>query len=307
MPAKRKIKTGVPLPSLNWVPLKAIKNTVFESVDDESVFKVLDMQEFERLFQAPSRGKKGALLGGGAGGVGGGGGHGGADGGASEPDSPGVGRKQEAKKTVLEGNRARTVLIAKKHLSLPFDQLRDAVVALDVGTLTLDTVELLSKLVPKPEEEQALAPFKEKGGAELSDADAYMLNLLSIPQLARKLTVMRFMDEFKESLESVERPMEAIIATSSAMKTSAKVRKLFEVLLALGNYMNSSKRGGAHGFKVNALDRVCDMRSPDKSTSLLRYLDKASPLSSSMSLLCPVLACVRACVRACVHASACTL
>lgn len=40
----------------------------------------------------------------------------------------------------------------------------------------------------------------------------------------------------------------------------------------LGNYMNSSKRGPAYGFKLSSLDTLCDTKSADKKISLLHYI-----------------------------------
>lgn len=35
---------------------------------------------------------------------------------------------------------------------------------------------------------------------------------------------------------------------------------LFQIILALGNYMNSSKRGAVYGFKLQSLDLVCELK-----------------------------------------------
>lgn len=37
-------------------------------------------------------------------------------------------------------------------------------------------------------------------------------------------------------------------------------RLLFQIILALGNYMNSSKRGAVYGFKLQSLDLVCELK-----------------------------------------------
>lgn len=42
--------------------------------------------------------------------------------------------------------------------------------------------------------------------------------------------------------------------------------------MAFGNYMNSSKRGPAYGFKLQSLDQLCDIKSSDKRMCLLHYV-----------------------------------
>jgi len=50
--------------------------------------------------------------------------------------------------------------------------------------------------------------------------------------------------------------VDAVIAASKSVVSSDHLKKVLEVILAFGNYMNSSKRGGAFGFKLQSLDIV---------------------------------------------------
>lgn len=56
------------------------------------------------------------------------------------------------------------------------------------------------------------------------------------------------------------------------MKSSKKFKSLLEVILAFGNYLNSSKRGPAYGFRLQSLDTLLDTKSTDKKMSLLHYI-----------------------------------
>jgi formic-like protein len=64
----------------------------------------------------------------------------------------------------------------------------------------------------------------------------------------------------------------AIISASTSVKSSKKFKNLLEVILAFGNYLNSSKRGPAYGFKLQSLDTLLDTKSTDKKMSLLHYI-----------------------------------
>lgn len=56
------------------------------------------------------------------------------------------------------------------------------------------------------------------------------------------------------------------------MKSSEKFKLLLEIILAFGNYLNSSKRGPAYGFRLQSLDNLLDTKSTDKRSCLLHYI-----------------------------------
>lgn len=64
----------------------------------------------------------------------------------------------------------------------------------------------------------------------------------------------------------------SVISAANNLKSSKKFREVLEVILAFGNYMNSSKRGPAYGFKLQSLGTLCDTKSNDKRMSLLHYV-----------------------------------
>lgn len=66
--------------------------------------------------------------------------------------------------------------------------------------------------------------------------------------------------------------MHAIISASNSVKNSKKLRKVLEIVLAFGNYMNSGKRGPAYGFRLQSLDTLMETKSSDKRMCLLHYI-----------------------------------
>ncbi|XP_030842630.1 formin-like protein 2, partial [Strongylocentrotus purpuratus] len=50
------------------------------------------------------------------------------------------------------------------------------------------------------------------------------------------------------------------------------LKKILEIVLAFGNYLNSAKRGAAYGFKLQSLDTLLDTKSTDRSMTLLHYI-----------------------------------
>lgn len=75
----------------------------------------------------------------------------------------------------------------------------------------------------------------------------------------------------------------AVLEASKEVARSKKLKKLLEIILALGNYMNRGQRGNAIGFRITSLSRLADTKS-SKNTTLLHYL--VDLLESKVS--CPV-------------------
>lgn len=62
---------------------------------------------------------------------------------------------------------------------------------------------------------------------------------------------------------------------SREVARSRRLRKLLELVLALGNYMNRGARGNAFGFRLQSLNRLTDTKASSakaKGTTLLHYL-----------------------------------
>lgn len=54
---------------------------------------------------------------------------------------------------------------------------------------------------------------------------------------------------------------------------SKRLKKLLEVILALGNYMNRGQRGNAVGFHLASLNRIADTKSSvNRNMTLLHYI-----------------------------------
>lgn len=67
---------------------------------------------------------------------------------------------------------------------------------------------------------------------------------------------MSFMGNFFDTAHTIQPQLNAVIAASMSIKNSKKVKKMLEIILAFGNYLNSSKRGAVYGFKLQSLDVV---------------------------------------------------
>lgn len=67
--------------------------------------------------------------------------------------------------------------------------------------------------------------------------------------------------------------IKSVMEASREVARSRRLRKLLELVLAVGNYMNRGARGNASGFRLASLNRLGDTKSSSaKGTTLLHYL-----------------------------------
>lgn len=71
----------------------------------------------------------------------------------------------------------------------------------------------------------------------------------------------------------VQPRIKSVMEASREVARSRRLRRLLELVLALGNYMNRGARGNASGFRLTSLNRLADTKSSAvKGTTLLHYL-----------------------------------
>ncbi|VDL84553.1 unnamed protein product [Nippostrongylus brasiliensis] len=146
-----------------------------------------------------------------------------------------------------------------------------AVHQMDLKTLPADKVDILSRILPNDEERKLYA---ERGDDEaLSDEDRFMAALCEIERLEHKLSVMRVMADFDESVELLEPQFTHVTAASKCAREATMFHRVLEVILAFGNYMNSGRKGSVYGFRLASLDSLAIMKSPsDRSLTLLHMV-----------------------------------
>ncbi|PNI14417.1 FMNL1 isoform 4 [Pan troglodytes] len=254
--AKKPIQTKFRMPLLNWVALKPsqITGTVFTELNDEKVLQELDMSDFEEQFKTKSQGPSLDL---------------------SALKSKAA-QKAPSKATLIEANRAKNLAITLRKGNLGAERICQAIEAYDLQALGLDFLELLMRFLPTEYERSLITRFEreQRPMEELSEEDRFMLCFSRIPRLPERMTTLTFLGNFPDTAQLLMPQLNAIIAASMSIKSSDKLRQILEIVLAFGNYMNSSKRGAAYGFRLQSLDALLEMKSTDRKQTLLHYLVK---------------------------------
>ncbi|CAB1346621.1 unnamed protein product, partial [Coregonus sp. 'balchen'] len=178
-------------------------------------------------------------------------------------------QKGPNKVALLDANRAKNMAITLRKVGKAPEEICKAIQLFDLRTLSVDYVECLMRFLPTENEVKIMRQYeKEKKPLEaLTDEDRFMMHFSKIERLMQKMTIMAFIGNFCESVQMLTPQLHAIIAASVSIKSSQKLKKILEIILALGNYMNSSKRGAVYGFKLQSLDL-----STDRKMTLLHYI-----------------------------------
>jgi hypothetical protein len=93
--------------------------------------------------------------------------------------------------------------------------------------------------------------------AMLGTAEKYFLEIKNVNKLEAKLKALFFKREFDSRIAAAGEELRMITEASKRVRNSKKLKGVFEVILAVGNYMNATNsRGGAYGFGLDTLKKV---------------------------------------------------
>ncbi|XP_017875903.1 formin-like protein isoform X1 [Ceratina calcarata] len=259
MTIKRKVQTKYKLPTLNWIALKPnqVRGTIFNELDDDRLHSYIDFSDFEERFKIGM----GSHVANGNNEI---------DGLHSFPSK----RFKKPEVSLLEHTRLRNIAISRRKMEMPVEKVIMAVNALDLKILSLENVELLQRMVPTDQEIKAYREYiiEKKNVNLLTEEDKFLMQLGKVERISTKLSIMNYIGNFFDNLHLITPQIHAVISASSTVKSSKKLRAVLEIILAFGNYLNSSKRGPAYGFKLQSLDTLLDTKSTDKRMCLLHYI-----------------------------------
>uniref|UniRef100_A0A673GDR0 Formin-like protein 1 n=1 Tax=Sinocyclocheilus rhinocerous TaxID=307959 RepID=A0A673GDR0_9TELE len=251
---RKPVQPKFKMPLLNWQALKPnqVTGTVFSELNDEQLLGELNMDVFAEQFRTKAQGPPTDL----------------------SKLKVKVAEKAPSKVSMLEANKAKNLAITLRKGGMSPNDICTAIERYDQQSLSLDFLELLERFIPSEYEMKLLQNYEKEGRPleDLSEEDRFMSRFGKIPRLAQRINTLTFMGNFPESMKRLQPQIDAIIAASVSLKSSSKLKKMLEIILAFGNYMNSSKRGAAYGFRLQSLDLLLDTKSTDRTQTLMHFI-----------------------------------
>ena len=223
--------------SLFWevIQAKDIKDTIWDELDDTKI--KINLDKFEEKFSQVKKELKKPVV------------------------EKKVSSKKE-KKTFLEPDRTRMMSIVLNKIRIDTLELSDAIEKYDLKILTPEVCTLLLPILPNDAEVKEVSAFQGDIMEELAPCDQFVLIISGIAAYKERIKTIIFKYNYLNDYMVIKEEIDRIFNVYKFMKEDKKLQRLFEIILALGNYMNGgSFRGGAYGFTLNSLTKFADTKS----------------------------------------------
>ncbi|XP_062615904.1 formin-like protein 1 [Saccostrea cucullata] len=235
--------TKAKMPYLNWTVLGDVENTMFKSLNYERVLEQIELFELEESFKIGQEQKQEY----------------------PKPLKGGI-----SKIHFMESSRAKNLSILQKRIGRSPIEIKGFIEEYDTDALLADNAELLLKFIPTENEMRTIMEL-EFQLEDLDEAEQMLVQLMAIGRLEERLRLMIFMDSFPRVAETLLSPIADLKSISTRLIRCTKLKKIFEIILAVGNFINGNRKQ-AIGFRVASLPLLEQIRSGDRSLTLLEYI-----------------------------------
>uniref|UniRef100_A0A7N8YDJ8 Diaphanous-related formin 3 n=1 Tax=Mastacembelus armatus TaxID=205130 RepID=A0A7N8YDJ8_9TELE len=173
---------------------------------------------------------------------------------------------------VLDPKIAQNLSIFLGSFRMPYEEIRRTVLELDEEQLTEPMIQNLVKHLPEQEQLNSLAKYKNEY-SNLSEPEQFGVVMSSVKRLHPRLSHILFRLQFEEQVNNLRPDILAVNAACDEVRKSRSFGRLLELVLLLGNYMNTGSRNAqSFGFDLSSLCKLRDTKSADQKTTLLHFL-----------------------------------
>lgn len=157
-----------------------------------------------------------------------------------------------------------------KHLS--YEQIKLCLLRCDTDILNANVLQQLVQYLPPADQLNRLLALKQKGEI-LSGPEEFAATIGEIKRLGPRLTSLSFRLNMPDMVQDIKPDIVAATAACEEVKTRQRFSKILELILLLGNYMNTgSKNEQAFGFEVSFLTKLTNTKDNENKHTLLHYI-----------------------------------
>ncbi|KAK2853873.1 hypothetical protein Q5P01_006534 [Channa striata] len=173
---------------------------------------------------------------------------------------------------VLDPKIAQNLSIFLGSFRMPYQDIRQMILEVDEEQLTEPMIQNLVNHLPEQEQLNALASY-ENEYANLSEPEQFGVVMSSVKRLRPRLNHILFRLQFEEHVNNLRPDILAVNAACDEVRKSRSFGRLLELVLLLGNYMNSGSRNAqSYGFDLGSLCKLKDTKSADQKSTLLHFV-----------------------------------
>lgn len=173
---------------------------------------------------------------------------------------------------VLDKKFVQSILIFKRASlkNVSNEQIKQSILSCEAS---MELIEGLIQCLPPADLVQRLCDLKKNADYKFSEAEEFVAFLGEVGELLPRLHSIRFKETFADMANELELNMLAATAACEEIKSSRKLAKIFELILTVGNFMNSGSNSiPAFGFHVSFITKITDTKDSDNKRTLLQFL-----------------------------------
>ena len=171
----------------------------------------------------------------------------------------GGGMKKSKSLKVLDPKAAQnlSILLAGPVKHISYEELRKCILRCDHTVLTEDLLQGLIQYIPAPDQLNRLKEYEQQY-YDLSEAEQFSISISGIKRLVPRLKSLMFKQRYSQLVQDCKPHIVAATAACEEVKKSKKFAKILELILLIGNIMNTgSKNAQSLGFDISYLPKVC--------------------------------------------------
>ncbi|KAF6733745.1 Delphilin [Oryzias melastigma] len=177
---------------------------------------------------------------------------------------------------ILSHKKAYNASILIAHLKLSPSELRDVLMNMSTDRLEPAHIKQMLLYAPDQDEVKQYEQFDEDPN-KLSEPDQFIFQMLMVPEYKTRLRSLHFKTTLQEKTEEMKVAFDYIYKASVELRSSKKLAKILEFVLAMGNYLNNGqpKSHRTTSFKINFLTELSTTKTVDGKSTFLHILAKS--------------------------------
>ncbi|XP_014307640.1 protein diaphanous homolog 2 isoform X1 [Myotis lucifugus] len=181
-------------------------------------------------------------------------------------------KKRVKELRVLDPKTAQNLSIFLGSYRMPYEDIKNIILEVNEDLLTEALIQNLVKYLPEQKVLNELAQLKNEYD-DLCEPEQFGAVISSVKMLRPRLNSILFKLTFEEHVNNIKPSIIAVTLACEELKKSESFNRLLELVLLVGNYMNSGSRNAQSlGFKINFLCKIRDTKSSDQKTTLLHFI-----------------------------------
>ncbi|ELU08897.1 hypothetical protein CAPTEDRAFT_225699 [Capitella teleta] len=184
--------------------------------------------------------------------------------------------KKPAKKgkelRVLDPKSAQNLSILLGSIKVPYDEIKRRILEMDESHLTVAMLEQLLKYMPEADKMKQLSGMKDQYDT-MAESEQFGVVMSSIRRISPRLNSMVFKMNFSEMVSEIKPDIVAATAALEELQQSTKFASMLQLILLMGNYMNSGSRNAQSiGFELSFITKLENTKSHDGKRTLVHFL-----------------------------------